>query len=174
MPKKEVLQRLKERALTRLKKEKIKLTKKPKEAFVKEIESLVSHYEPRLKYQEEEIEELRLQKERIKKLDQEIKEITTKSPSKKQVQLSQIKELIQYTKEKRPLLRFALKDPRIMQLKKKVDIISRQGPRTRQSSRLMWLTRQAKNRAFLGDWYRAQEAFCYIRDAYQTLFKKID
>ena len=109
--------------------------------------------------------------ERIKKINSQIKEITKKSPSKKQVQLSQIKELIQYTKEKRPLLRFALKDPRLVKLRKKIDIISRQGPRPRQSSRLMWLTRQAKNRAFLGDWYGAQEAFCYIRDAYQKLFK---
>lgn len=111
------------------------------------------------------------QEEKIRKLNQEIKEMAIKSPSKEEVQLSQIKELVQYTKAKRPFLEFALRDPRLVQLKKKIDIISRQGLRPHQASRLMWLTRQAKNRALLGDWHGAQEAFCYIRDTYQKLFK---
>lgn len=97
--------------------------------------------------------------------------ITIKTPSKEEVQLSQIKELVQYTKAKRPFLEFALRDPRLVQLRKKIDIISRQRLRSAQASKLLWLTRQAKNRALLGDWYGAQEAFCYIRDAYQKLFK---
>lgn len=109
--------------------------------------------------------------EKIRELELEIKKIIKTSPSKNQVQISQIKELISDIQEKRPSLEFAQRDQHLIQLKRKIENLNRRS-KSNQISSLLWSTRQAKNRALSGDWWGSQEAFCCIRDAYQKLRSK--
>lgn len=172
MSNKSVFERLKERALKRLEKEGIRPSKEWEKNFVQEFRNLGSQYISEPEYLEEEKREKEKKKEKIKNLNLQIKEIIKKSLSKEEIQKDQIRKLIQYTKTKRPFLKFAETDPRLVNLRKKIEIISGKKPKSVQISKLRWLIRQAKNRALAGDWYGAQEAFCYLRNAYHKIIQK--